>query len=105
MAQRRQRSLPLLLVAGLSVSLTGCSGPQTGTFTILDDGSGAQLCETVMESYPPQCNGESVVDWSWDAVPYDEASGVRWGEYTVTVTRDGDRVHVELVDPAASEAP
>ena len=28
--------------------------------TVIDDGSGAQLCPIVLESYPPQCGGGTV---------------------------------------------
>lgn len=96
----------LVAALGLGVCLTGCGGTvETGKFTILDSGSGPQLCEAVMESYPPQCNGAPIVDWDWDAVPHEHVSGVRRGEYTVSLRHEGDAVHVTLIDPAASELP
>lgn len=59
--------------------------------TVLDDGDGAELClGGVMESLPPQCGGPVIVGWDWaehtDA--FEEASGVRWGEFLVTGTYD-----------------
>ena len=87
----------LAVAAGL---LSGCASESQGTFTILDDGSGAMLCEAVMESYPPQCNGEFLTDWDWDAVSHQEASGVRWGEYVLTYVDEGDRIRVIEALPA-----
>lgn len=85
-------------LCGVVLLLTGCApGDRTGTFTILDNGTGAQLCDEVMESYPPQCNGTPVIDWSWEGLPHDEAQGVRWGTYTLNVQTEGDQVRVEVL--------
>lgn len=93
---RRAGAAAALVVA--CALLVGCApANRTGVFTILDDGSGPQLCEEVMESYPPQCNGTPVVEWDWDAWPHEEAQGVRWGEYSLTVTPEGDRVRVAFL--------
>lgn len=106
MAPQIRRSLPLVALAvGAGALFAGCGGPaaETGTYWILDDGGGAELCEQIMESYPPQCHGTPVVDWDWTAVDHDEASGVRWGLYAVTVEPDGDRVRLTLADPTESD--
>ncbi len=54
--------------------------------TIIDSGSGPELClGGVMESLPPQCSGpvaEGLDMEGWS----EEASGVRWGEQSVVVT-------------------
>lgn len=64
-----------------------------GTFTVLEDGShGPQLCDAVMESYPPQCSGPDVSGLDWAELPdgsYESADGTTWGEFTVTGTWDG----------------
>jgi len=60
--------------------------------TVLDDGSGPELClGPIAESYPPQCGGPPVAGWDWDAVEGDEtASGVTWGAYAVWGDWDGE---------------
>ncbi len=53
---------------------------------VLDDGTAAKLClGAIMESFPPQCSGPTLIGWDWNATPseYEEASGVRWGDYWV----------------------
>ncbi len=50
-------------------------------------GDGPQLCVGgVAESFPPQCSGVDLLDWSWDdeAGAFQERAGVRWGEFMVT---------------------
>ncbi len=99
---------PVALVLAILAGIIAVQGPANqsadrpvGTFTVIDSGSGAVLCEGgVMESHPPQCRGRKISGWSWDAVDrFEEASGVRWGEYELAVTPDGDRVTVVLADP------
>lgn len=59
--------------------------------TVLDAGEGPELClGGVAESYPPQCGGPEVVGWTWESVEHEAASGVRWGEYAVAGTWDGE---------------
>lgn len=120
-------------VAGVA-ALSGCaSGPSTpvgdvfgsraptppggdvlGPGTVLDDGSGAQLClGGVMESYPPQCSGLPLAGWEWEAVAgWEEAGDVRWGAYAVQGAYDGATLTVTappillaLYDPMAPEDP
>lgn len=104
--QRRSlRSLfgGVLVACGAVLTFLGCApGEQTGTFTILDDGTGAQLCDEVMESYPPQCHGTPVIDWSWEGLAYEEAQGVRWGMYSLSVQPEGESVRVELLATTAA---
>lgn len=61
--------------------------------TVLDDGSGAELClGAIQESYPPQCSGIPLEGWSWDEVEGSETEGsVTWGAYAVQGTYDGTR--------------
>jgi hypothetical protein len=62
-----------------------------GSGTVLDDGSGPQLClGGVAESYPPQCSGITLAGWDWDSVDGEEsAAGTTWGEFHVVGTYDG----------------
>lgn len=78
--------------------------------TVLDTGSSVELClGAIRESYPPQCDGIPLVDWSWDGVDGSEsASGAQWGAYAVQGTYDGTRfavttppVMLALYDPIA----
>ncbi|EON22853.1 hypothetical protein CF8_3216 [Nocardioides sp. CF8] len=69
------------------------TGPvTTWRTTVLDDGDGPELClGGVAESLPPQCSGPPVLDWTWadHAGAYEEADGVRWGEFTLVGDWDG----------------
>lgn len=99
----------LLLAALLSALAVGCgsSGGEAppvaapvldpeelleGNGTVLDDGSGPELClGGVAESYPPQCGGIPLAGWDWDAVEGEEsASGTTWGDFHVVGTYDGE---------------
>lgn len=76
-----------------------------GLVTVLDDGSGAELClGGVAESYPPQCGGPRLVDWSWadHSGQFQTRSGVRWGEFAVTGTFDGTSFSTTRVLPEAA---
>ena len=99
-AHIRRRGLHSATVAiSAAALLAGCgASAETGDYWILDDGEGAQLCDMLLESYPPQCKGIPVISWDWNTVEHEEAQGVRWGLYTVAVQADGDRVHVTVVD-------
>jgi hypothetical protein len=55
---------------------------------LLDDGSGARLCELLAESYPPQCGGAFVPVTNYEeviGVPLSNAQGVTWTDSEVTV--------------------
>jgi len=73
-----------------------------GLVMVLDDGDGPELClGGVAESYPPQCGGPALTDFAWGDVGFEEASGVRWGQYAVTGTYDGTAFAVTDAIPAA----
>lgn len=74
------------------------------TATVLDDGDGAELClGGVAESYPPQCSGLKLPGWDWAAHEghFEEANGVRWGDFHVVGTFDGTQLTPTRVTPAA----
>lgn len=73
-----------------------------GLVTVLDNGSGPQLClGAVAESYPPQCGGPELVDFDFGDVGAEEAGGTTWGQYAVTGTFDGETFTVTDAIPAA----
>lgn len=89
-------------------------GRVIGTGTVLDVSGDVQLClGAVMESYPPQCSGVPLDDWTWDGVDGSETSGEStWGTYAVYATYDGERltntdppIMLALYDPIAPEDP
>ena len=64
---------------------------------LIDDGSGWRLCEMVLESYPPQCGGDSLVVEGVDPSLFvlEEEGGVRWQtEATVVGEVDGDTLTI-----------
>lgn len=83
-----------------STDLPQVAGVVEFTDTIIDDGSGPELClGAVEESLPPQCDGPVIkgLDMSgWS----DELDGVRWGERTVTVTWPPEAGSVDFVAQA-----
>lgn len=90
------------------------AGEVVGQGTVMDAGGAAELClGAVAESYPPQCSGIPLVNWSWDGVDGSESSGdVRWGAYAVQGMYDGSSftvtqppVLLALYDPMAPEDP
>lgn len=64
------------------------------TATVLeDDAHGPHLCDTVQDSYPPQCSGHEIVGWDWAEVDDEtSANGTTWGSYRVVGTWDGTRL-------------
>ena len=73
-----------------------------GLVMVLDDGDGPEMClGGVAESYPPQCGGPALDDFAWGDVGFEEASGVRWGQYALTGTFDGTTFTVTDAIPAA----
>lgn len=98
----------VLTILALIIAIQGPGAEQknwaqdrpVGTFTVIDDGTGAKLCtDAVMESYPPQCQGQLIDGWDWESVAsYEEEGDVRWGEYDLTVIPDGDRVRVIIAE-------
>lgn len=111
-SQSRSRSVTSLAIIACVVVLSGCAGtagggarpafgaayPQPpegeviGQGTVLDVDGEAQLClGAVAESYPPQCSGIPLIDWSWEGVDGSETSEqTTWGAYAVQGTYDGD---------------
>ena len=62
----------------------------------MDVGGDVELClGPVAESYPPQCSGIPLTNWSWDGVEGSESSGdVTWGAYALQGTYDGEEFAV-----------
>jgi hypothetical protein len=104
------------LVLAVIVLIAACGGGESGADTekasgfIFVDSTGSQLCDSMMESYPPQCGGQSVklLDLNPEAVvalisPDDPAvAPVSWTGYQAGV--EGDPVesglsNVVLTDP------
>ncbi|MEU1970476.1 hypothetical protein ABZ477_02370 [Microbacterium sp. NPDC019599] len=94
----------LILLAGCATS-SGGSAPAFGAAypqppegeviaqgTVMDIGGEAELClGPVAESYPPQCSGIPLVDWTWDGVEGSETSEeTTWGAYAVQGTYNGE---------------
>lgn len=69
---------------------------------VVDAGEGPQLClGAVTKSYPPQCSGLPITGWDWEEHPeHQEASGTRWGVYSLTGTFDGTTFDVVRAEPA-----
>jgi hypothetical protein len=67
----------------------------------------------VAESYPPQCSGILLENWSWDGVEGSEQSGdARWGAYALQGMYDGTSLQVTqppillaLYDPMVPDDP
>lgn len=82
--------------------------------TVLDVGGDAELClGAVAESYPPQCSGIPLVNWTWEGLDGSETSGdTTWGTYAVQGTYDGEEftvtqapIMLALYDPMTPEDP
>lgn len=89
-------------------------GRVIGTGTVLDVAGEAQLClGGVAESYPPQCSGIPLEDWTWEGVDGSETSAdTTWGSYAVYGAFDGKRytvteppIMLALYDPVRPEDP
>lgn len=82
------------------------TGEVTTSGTVLEDGSGPQLCHYVMESYPPQCGGPDIIGWDWEVHEHEEAEGVRWGDYVLRGEFDPQAREFTLIeDLTEDEAP
>ncbi len=74
----------------------------SGLVTVIDAGTGPQLClGAVAESYPPQCGGPAVADFDFGEVGAEKAAGVTWGSYALMGTFDGTTFTVTNSIPAA----
>lgn len=89
-------------------------GRVLGVGTVMDVGGVVELClGPIMESYPPQCDGIPIDDWTWEGLEGSETSGdTRWGSYAVYGTYDGARITrtdepimLALFDPIAPTDP
>lgn len=89
-------------------------GHVVGQGMVMETGGSLKLClGAIMESYPPQCSGIPLRDWSWDGVDGSESEGdIRWGMYAVTGTYDGaeftvtqEPIMLALYDPPMHEDP
>lgn len=72
--------------------------------TVVDgEGSTPQLCGSVAESLPPQCDGIDLVGWDWGFADgsFEERGGVRWGEYVVTGVYSFDTDELTIESAAA----
>lgn len=90
------------------------AGDVIGQGTVIDTGSGAELClGAVAESYPPQCSGIPIAGWSWDGLDGAESAGdTTWGSYAVqggydgkTLTLTQPPILLALYDPMMREDP
>ncbi|WP_404433033.1 hypothetical protein LG299_02005 [Microbacterium lacus] len=82
--------------------------------TVMDVDGAVELClGAIMESYPPQCSGVPITNWTWDDIDGSENSGeVTWGAYAVQGTYDGESftvteepIMLALYDPMMAEDP
>ncbi|MEP9361963.1 hypothetical protein ABLE68_03285 [Nocardioides sp. CN2-186] len=87
-------------------SATAPAAPGTvfsGLVTVMDTGTPEVCFGPVAESYPPQCSGPELVGWDWaDHQQMFERQGqVRWGQFALTGTWDGERFTAASAVPAA----
>ncbi len=102
-ARRRPRIVRAALLAVTACLLDGCgddgdpsvsAAPRDGearyegTITVLENTAhGPQMCGSTLDSYPPQCAGIEVSNWSWDEVEDEEsAGGTTWGTFHLVGT-------------------
>lgn len=95
-------------IAPDSESGTGTTGSESSeqlyraVATVLEDShDGPQLClGPVGESYPPQCDGLDITNWTWQDLASERESGARWGEYVAVGTYDREAQTFTLTQPA-----
>jgi hypothetical protein len=84
-------STPLVVNGGLSVSealSTNAAGVIAVGAFYFSNGTDTWLCDSLAESYPPQCAGDRVPfegDAAIDPEDLDEAQGITWSAQPVTV--------------------
>lgn len=89
-----QSATPAPSVPQSSPPITGSpTGMLTGVVLLLQtaDQTAPMLCTGVLDSYPPQCSGPTLVgDFDWSQIPHETANGVRWskGSHRVIGTLD-----------------
>jgi len=86
--------------------LPAATGPvhTDGLVTVMDTGTPEVCLGPVAESYPPQCSGPELLGWDWadHRQLFEHQGDVRWGQFALTGTWDGERLTVESAVPAAS---
>ncbi|MDP3890348.1 hypothetical protein [Nocardioides sp.] len=97
----------------MPTSVPASDGEVHGFATVMDTGTGPELClGGVMESYPPQCGGPRIegFDWADQDGMFDQEGEIRWGLFALTGTFDGTTFTVTrpavpgaLYDPIAEE--
>lgn len=91
---------------GLSIADAKASdleGPlMVGGYIVAED-QVVRLCDTLMESFPPQCGGESLLVEGLDLDAYETRSegGVRWTDAPVPVLGDVEGETLRVRDTAA----
>lgn len=67
-----------------------------GDVTVMDTGKPEVCLGAVAESWPPQCGGPALVDWSWEEHPgeFTQQGTVRWGSFALRGTWDGEALTV-----------
>jgi hypothetical protein len=95
--------------AAMPTAIPAARGPVTTRqpATVMDTGSPELCLGAVAESYPPQCRGVPLADWSWRdrAGHFERVGSVRWGLFAVTGTFDGTTFTVRDAVPAALHDP
>ena len=71
--------------------------------TVMDKGSPELCLGAVAESWPPQCGGPAIAGWDWSdhRGMFESDHGVKWGQFAVTGTWDGETLTCENAVPAA----
>ncbi|MEO3857962.1 hypothetical protein [Acrocarpospora sp. B8E8] len=65
---------------------------ETDMFVLANQEHGPQLCAAIDFSLPPKCGGPDIAGWDWNAVEHSDRGGVRWGDYRVVGTWDGEKL-------------
>lgn len=91
--------------AGRPSEVPAASGPvrTAGLVTVMDTGTPEACLGPVAESWPPQCSGPELVGWDWadrDGM-FEQQGDVRWGQFALAGTWDGERITVTDAIPAA----
>jgi hypothetical protein len=136
MNRHRRPILALAAGAVLVLALSGCATPAASDApdgaslgslwpappegevmaqgTVMDISGDVELClGAIAESYPPQCSGIPLNDWSWDGVEGSETSEeTTWGAYALQGTFDGEEftvteppIMLALYDPMMAPDP
>jgi hypothetical protein len=100
---------PAARVPGMPTAVPAAPGPvhTRAPTTVMDDGSAVLCLGPVAESFPPQCDGPDLAGWDWSEHQGTsrEASGHRWGQYSVSGRWDGHALTVTSAVPAAAYDP